>query len=277
MPHQKGNAWVYRNGIEIGIARVSTGRPGYPTPTGVFTILQKARVHHSSTYDEATHTWVTSLKGGSTLVSRYLVLATGGLTIPKLPDIKGIDSFKGKKIHTARWDHAFDLRGKRVGIIGTGATSVQLVPAIAPIVKELHVYQRTPIWILPKPDAALAKSVQLALKYIPGLQWLLRGITNSVTEMVMVLGAKYFGPESAPNPPSPEAGYSNTKELGRLIYTDYVYPFELAAVILVVAIIAAIALTMHRRQDTKWTDPASQVAIKRNDRIRMVSMPTEKD
>lgn len=98
-----------------------------------------------------------------------------------------------------------------------------------------------------------------------------------LAEMVMVLGAKYFGPESAPNPPSPEAGYSNTKELGRLIYTDYVYPFELAAVILVVAIIAAIALTMRRRQDTKWTDPASQVAIKRNDRIRMVSMPTEKD
>ena len=118
----------------------------------------------SSTFDAATHTWVTALKGGSTLVSRYLVLATGGLTIPKLPDIKGIDSFKGKKIHTARWDHAFDLKGKRVAIIGTGATSVQLVPAIAPIVKELHVYQRTPIWILPKPDAALAKSVQLALK-----------------------------------------------------------------------------------------------------------------
>lgn len=142
----------------------------------------------SSTYDQATHTWVTALKGGSTLVSRYLVLATGGLTIPKLPDIKGIDTFKGKKIHTARWDHAFDLKGKRVAIIGTGATSVQLVPAIAPLVKELHVYQRTPIWILPKPDAALAKSVQLALKYIPGLQWLLRGITNSITEAVMVLG-----------------------------------------------------------------------------------------
>ncbi|MFO1472627.1 MAG: NAD(P)/FAD-dependent oxidoreductase [Turneriella sp.] len=142
----------------------------------------------SSTFDAATHTWVTALKGGSTLVSRYLVLATGGLTIPKLPDIQGIDSFKGKKIHTARWDHSFDLTGKRVGIIGTGATSVQLVPAIAPMVKELHVYQRTPIWILPKPDAALAKSVQLALKYIPGLQWVLRGITNSITEMVMVLG-----------------------------------------------------------------------------------------
>lgn len=142
----------------------------------------------SSTFDPAAHVWVTELKGGDVLRSRYLVLATGGLTIPKLPDIKGIDSFKGKKIHTARWDHSFDLTGKRVGIIGTGATSVQLVPALAPIVKGLHVYQRTPIWILPKPDAELASAVKLALKYIPGLQWFLRGVTNSLTEAVMVLG-----------------------------------------------------------------------------------------
>lgn len=142
----------------------------------------------TSTFEPETHTWVTQLKGGDILRSRYLVLATGGLTIPKLPDIEGIDSFKGKKIHTARWDHNFDMKGKRVGIIGTGATSVQLVPALAPLVKEMHVYQRTPIWILPKPDAEMARVVQLALKYIPGLQWLLRGFTNSITEAVMVLG-----------------------------------------------------------------------------------------
>ena len=142
----------------------------------------------TSTFDAAAHTWVTTLKGGDVLRSRYIVLATGGLTIPKLPDIEGIQSFKGTKIHTARWDHSLDLKGKRVGIIGTGATSVQLVPALAPIVKELHVYQRTPIWILPKPDAEIARGVQLALKYIPGLQWLLRGVTNSITEAVMVLG-----------------------------------------------------------------------------------------
>ena len=65
---------------------------------------------------------------------------------------------------------------------------MQLVPALAPIVKELHVYQRTPIWILPKPDAEIAAAVKLALKFIPGLQWLLRGVTNSITEAVMVLG-----------------------------------------------------------------------------------------
>ena len=71
-------------------------------------------------------------------------------------------------------------------------------------------------------------------------------------------------------------GYSNTKELGRLLYTDYVYPFELAAVILLVAIVAAIALTLRRRVGTKHQDPSWQVSVKREDRVRLVSMPAEK-
>ncbi len=99
-----------------------------------------------------------------------------------------------------------------------------------------------------------------------------------VVEMALVLGGKYFQLDAVPVPPEPAAGYSNTKELGRLIYTDYVYPFELAAVILLVAIVAAIALTQRRRQDNvKFLDPAQQVAVKRKDRVRLVSMPAEKD
>ena len=72
-------------------------------------------------------------------------------------------------------------------------------------------------------------------------------------------------------------GYSNTKELGRLLYTDYVYPFELAAVILLVAIVAAIAITLRRRTGTKHQDPAWQVSVKSTDRVRLVSMPAEKE
>ena len=97
-----------------------------------------------------------------------------------------------------------------------------------------------------------------------------------VIEMVLVLGGKYFGAEHLPNPADPGAGYSNTKELGRILYTDYVYPFELAAVILLVAIVAAIALTLRRRKDTKRQDPSRQVAVKRADRVRLVSMASEK-
>jgi NADH-quinone oxidoreductase subunit J len=76
--------------------------------------------------------------------------------------------------------------------------------------------------------------------------------------------------------PELPAGYSNTKELGRVIYTDYVYPFELAAVLLLVAIVAAIALTMRRRKDTKYQNPALQSKVRREDRVRLVSMPAEK-
>jgi len=97
-----------------------------------------------------------------------------------------------------------------------------------------------------------------------------------VAEMVIVLGGSYFGLDAMPAPPTVPAGYSNTKELGRLIYTDYAYPFELAAVLLLVAIVAAIALTMRRRRDTKYVDPAKQVAVRREDRVRLVSMPSEK-
>ena len=97
-----------------------------------------------------------------------------------------------------------------------------------------------------------------------------------IAEMALVLGGPYFGLTEAPWPQSSPAGYSNTKELGRLIYTDYVYPFELAAVILLVAIIAAIALTLRRRKHGKYIDPAQQVRVRREDRVRMVSMPAEK-
>ena len=97
-----------------------------------------------------------------------------------------------------------------------------------------------------------------------------------VMEMVLVLSRKTFIPEFASLEPHHGADYSNTKELGRLLYTDYVYPFELAAVVLLIAIVAAIAITLRRRKNTKHQDPAEQVKVRRADRIRMVSMPAEK-
>ncbi|MDR3392057.1 MAG: NADH-quinone oxidoreductase subunit J [Sulfuriferula sp.] len=96
-----------------------------------------------------------------------------------------------------------------------------------------------------------------------------------VVEMTVVLGSRSFGLNIIPAPTPHAANYSNTKELGRLLYTDYVYPFELAAVVLLVAIVAAIALTMRRRKNSKYQDPAQQVKIKRADRVRMVSMTSE--
>lgn len=97
-----------------------------------------------------------------------------------------------------------------------------------------------------------------------------------VAEMALLLVAGEFTLESMPQPPAVPEGYSNTKELGRLLYTEYVYPFEIAAVILLVAIVAAIALTLRRRKDSKYIDPARQINVKRADRVRIVSMPVEK-
>ena len=95
-----------------------------------------------------------------------------------------------------------------------------------------------------------------------------------VFEMVWVLGSRQTA-ETGAKLAKHAADYSNTKELGRLIYTDYVYPFELAAVLLLVAIVSAIALTLRRRKGTKSQDVAKQVAVKKADRIRIVSMPSE--
>jgi len=97
-----------------------------------------------------------------------------------------------------------------------------------------------------------------------------------VAEMAIVLSSDHFGAAQMPDPGSLPAGYSNTRELGRLLYTVYVYPFEIAAAILLTAIVAAIALTLRRRKDTKYQDPAAQININPQERVRVVKMRSEK-
>ncbi len=107
---------------------------------------------------------------------------------------------------------------------------------------------------------------------VPGL--VVAGIM--VAEMTIVLVGRHANLLTLAGPPAKPQGYSNTKELGRLIYTDYVYPFEIAAVVLLVAIVAAIALTLRERKDSKYQNPARQVLAQRRDRVRLISMPAEK-
>ncbi len=97
-----------------------------------------------------------------------------------------------------------------------------------------------------------------------------------VGEISIVLMGKYFGLDEMPTPKPHAADYSNTKELGRLIYTEYVYAFELAAVLLLIAMVAAIALTLRHREDKKIVDPAKQISVQKKDRLRIVSIPAEK-
>ena len=96
-------------------------------------------------------------------------------------------------------------------------------------------------------------------------------------ELILVVGPDNFGLEKFAAPARHAADYSNTEELGSVLYTVYMYPFEIAAVILLVAIIAAISLTMRKRPDSKFLDPAKQVLVKREDRVRLISMDAEKE
>ncbi|MGH7815157.1 MAG: flavin-containing monooxygenase [Candidatus Binataceae bacterium] len=103
-------------------------------------------------FDEANGTWALTTSSGDTFTARAVICGVGGLVDPALPDIKGLKSFAGRMFHTARWDHSYDLTGKRVGVIGTGASAIQVVPSIAPQVKHLTVFQRTAAWVVPRSD-----------------------------------------------------------------------------------------------------------------------------
>ena len=98
-----------------------------------------------------------------------------------------------------------------------------------------------------------------------------------LVEMVMVLGGSYFGLEAMPVPPAAGAGYSNTRELGRVLYTDYVYAFELASLVLLVAMVSAVTLTLRKRKGIKYMGPADQVAVRREDRVELIKMQSEKE
>ena len=107
-------------------------------------------------FDEQSHVWHIQTAGGDTVTARFVIGATGVFCQPKLPEIPGIETFAGTTMHSARWDHTVELRGKRVGVVGTGASAIQLIPAIAAEVEHLTVFQRTPIWCLPKLDRPLS-------------------------------------------------------------------------------------------------------------------------
>ena len=124
-------------------------------------------------WDEDTATWHTQLRDGGTIVSRFVVAGLGPLSKPSFPSIPGIQKFQGRHWHTAQWRHDVDLAGKRVAVIGTGASAVQIVPQIAPKVARLYVFQRTPSWVLPKPDGAIPPIVKWLRKFKP-LAWIER-------------------------------------------------------------------------------------------------------
>lgn len=121
-------------------------------------------------WDAARGIWQLQTGSGATLTARVLVSGIGGLSRPAIPELPGMETFRGRSFHSQQWDHDYDLRDKRVAVIGTGASAIQFVPQIAPQVGRLVVFQRTPPWVLPKPDRAISRREQGLYRWVPGAQ-----------------------------------------------------------------------------------------------------------
>lgn len=122
---------------------------------------------------DAADRWAVELRDGGVLHARQVVSATGPLNRPALPEVPGQGDFRGPSFHSMHWDHRVDLQGKRVAVVGTGASAIQIVPAIADQVGELLVFQRTAPWVLPKGDGPIPRPVQALFRWGP-LRWLHR-------------------------------------------------------------------------------------------------------
>ncbi|AIY20194.2 NAD(P)-binding domain-containing protein [Pimelobacter simplex] len=147
----------------------------------------------AATFDDDAHLWRLDLADGAAITARHVVSATGVLTQPKLPEIDGLADFAGTVMHTARWDHSVDLTGRRVAVIGTGASAVQAIPHVARQAAHLTVFQRTPIWCLPKPDSPLPGLARTALRAVPGARRATRLASQAFVEATFPVAAHFAG------------------------------------------------------------------------------------
>ncbi len=141
---------------------------------GVDRLVQSSRRVVQCTFDKSRATWLAETETGEHYESDVLVLATGQLSRPAIPPLPGRDRFRGHSFHSARWDHDYELAGKRVAVIGTGASAVQLVPQIAERVASMAVFQRTANWLLPRQNRVYSPLLRTAIERVPALQWLRR-------------------------------------------------------------------------------------------------------
>jgi cation diffusion facilitator CzcD-associated flavoprotein CzcO len=118
-------------------------------------------------WDEAASRWHLRSADGRTITAQFIVLGVGPLNVPRIPNLNGVESFAGAFFHSAEWDHSVDLTGKRVAVIGTGASAIQFVPIIAEQVGQLQLYQRTPPWVLGRGNPAIPKSLQKLFAKVP--------------------------------------------------------------------------------------------------------------
>lgn len=140
-------------------------------------------------WDDEARRWLVSTTAGE-FRARVLVSAAGALADPTYPDIPGLGDFTGTVMHSARWDDGHDLRGEKVAVIGTGASAIQVVPAVQPAVESIAVYQRTPAWVVPRTDHPVSRRKQRLYRLVPGLQKAVRGMLYLLREFLVLGMAK---------------------------------------------------------------------------------------
>lgn len=146
----------------------------------------------AATWDAHEGLWLV-VTPSATYSCRILVGATGPLSEPKLPDVPGRDTFEGTTLHTGAWDREVDLTGKRVAVVGTGASAIQVVPELAKIVDHLDVYQRTPPWIMPRTDRPISSVEHWAYRHVPGAQRLVRESIYWARESFVIAFTRQLG------------------------------------------------------------------------------------
>lgn len=137
-------------------------------------------------FDEESALWTAQTADGSQFTARTAVMASGPLANASLPDIRGLDTFDGHKIHSARWDHDYDMSDKRVAVIGTGASAVQIIPELVKTARSVKVFQRTPGWVLPRPDFSHPQWARTAFRRAPLVQKAARQAWFWVHELMAV-------------------------------------------------------------------------------------------
>ncbi len=132
-------------------------------------------------WDDEQQRWIVETSAG-TIRAQFVVAAAGPLYEPKLPEVTGLEGFAGAAFHSARWDHSVELAGKDVVVVGSGASAIQIVPAIQPTVGRLTLLQRTPSWVLPRPDRKIPRLERWLYRRVPGLQNFVRQCFRVVME-----------------------------------------------------------------------------------------------
>ena len=136
----------------------------------------------SARWNEDEGLWLITDADGVEHTANVLVSGMGGLSTPAYPNVPGIERFKGRTFHSQQWDHDYDLKGKRVAVIGTGASAIQFVPQIQKAVARLDLYQRTPPWVVPKPDRAISDAEKTLFEKLPFVQTAMRGAIYGMLE-----------------------------------------------------------------------------------------------